>query len=499
MDTKQNKPDTGREQLQQLISHLVEGVLLIDPSGKITWANKAALAMHGCEQLAELGVTAAQYHKRFVLMYLNHHKLAARQYPVTRAVSGEEFDDVRVELTLRRKNSDFRRVLVMRSVLFTGAHDEIEAVAIVIRDETEQVNAEGRFERAFAVNPAPAVVCRLSDTRYIKVNRGFLRMTGYSSDQVIDKSLYELDVLREAEYREQAIQSLQQGEPIAQQEAILRVQGGIDKFVIVAGQPIEVANEACMMFTFIDLDACKQAEESLKRSEEGFSKAFDLAPIPMMVCVEPVWRVIAVNAAFESVTGYRNEEIQGKTVVEIGLWEDAGILAGIRDELHEGSGIRNYEVPLRGADGIMLDTLISAEPVTINDDACVLCVFEDITDRKRTEIELIAAIDAVMQDTSWFSQTVMEKLAQLRHSGATDSKLELSILTAREKEVLSLICQGKSDADIATILQLSRNTVRNHVAAVYDKIGVHRRSAAVVWGRERGLASCLVPLCDGMD
>lgn len=194
MDTKQNKPDTGREQLQQLISHLVEGVLLIDPSGKITWANKAALAMHGCEQLAELGVTAAQYHKRFVLMYLNHHKLAARQYPVARAVSGEEFDDVRVELTLRRKNSDFRRVLVMRSVLFTGAHDEIEAVAIVIRDETEQVNAEGRFERAFAVNPAPAVVCRLSDTRYIKVNRGFLRMTGYSSDQVIDKSLYELDV-----------------------------------------------------------------------------------------------------------------------------------------------------------------------------------------------------------------------------------------------------------------------------------------------------------------
>lgn len=57
------------------------------------------------------------------------------------------------------------------------------------------------------------------------MNRGFLRMTGYSSDQVIDKSLYELDVLREAEYREQAIQSLQQGEPIAQQEAILRVQG----------------------------------------------------------------------------------------------------------------------------------------------------------------------------------------------------------------------------------------------------------------------------------
>lgn len=119
----------------------------------------------------------------------------------------------------------------------------------------------------------------------------------------------------------------------------------------------------------------------------------------------------------------------------------------------------------------------------------VLCVFEDITDRKRTEMELVSAIDAVMQDSSWFSQTVMEKLAQLRQPGATDSKLELSVLTAREKEVLSLICQGKSNTEIASALNLSPNTVRNHVASVYDKIGVHRRSDAVVWGRERGLAS----------
>ena len=489
MDTMLNKPDTSREQLQQLVSNLVEGVLLIDPSGEIIWANNAALVMHDCEQLSALGVTVAEYYKRFVLMYLNHRKLTAKQYPVARAISGEEFEDVRVELTLRRKNSDFRRVLVMRSMLFAGINDEIETVAILIKDETEQASAEVRFERAFAVNPAPAVVCRLSDTRFIKVNRGFLRMTGYTSDQVIDKSLYELDVLREAEYREQAIQSLQQGQPIVQQKAILRIQGGGDKFVVVAGQPIEFADEICMMFTFIDLDAHKQAEESLKRSEEGFSKAFDLAPIPMMVCIKPTWHIVTVNVSFESITGYINDEIHGKTVIEIGLWNDAGILGGIRDKLHKSNGVRDYEVPLCRADGIVLDTLISAEPVTISDDACVLCVFEDITDRKRTEIELVAAIDAVMQDTSWFSQTVVEKLAQLRQSGSTGSKLELSILTTREKEVLSLICKGKSDAEIAAALNLSRNTVRNHVAAVYDKIGVHRRSAAVVWGRERGLAS----------
>jgi DNA-binding CsgD family transcriptional regulator len=36
-------------------------------------------------------------------------------------------------------------------------------------------------------------------------------------------------------------------------------------------------------------------------------------------------------------------------------------------------------------------------------------------------------------------------------------------------------------------LGLSQNTIRNHVSALYRKIGVNRRSAAVIWARERGI------------
>jgi DNA-binding NarL/FixJ family response regulator len=60
-------------------------------------------------------------------------------------------------------------------------------------------------------------------------------------------------------------------------------------------------------------------------------------------------------------------------------------------------------------------------------------------------------------------------------------------LTSREREVLSLLCQGLDDDGIAKHLRLSRNTVRNHVATIYSKIGVHRRSAAIVWARDRGI------------
>ncbi len=64
---------------------------------------------------------------------------------------------------------------------------------------------------------------------------------------------------------------------------------------------------------------------------------------------------------------------------------------------------------------------------------------------------------------------------------------ELAQLTSREREVLGLMCQGHDDDGIAKGLKLSRNTVRNHVATIYSKIGVHRRSAAIVWARDRGI------------
>jgi DNA-binding NarL/FixJ family response regulator len=112
----------------------------------------------------------------------------------------------------------------------------------------------------------------------------------------------------------------------------------------------------------------------------------------------------------------------------------------------------------------------------------------DITERKRSEEELIEAIEAVMQDTSWLSRTIVEKLAALRQSSrASRSTADLDDLTDREREILGLICEGMTDAQISAALSLSKNTVRNHVASLYRKLGVNRRGAAIIWGRERGI------------
>ena len=482
-----NTPRVDRRHLQQIIAGLTEGIVLIDPDRSIAWANETALAIHEAAEPADLGATVDEYRKRFVLRYRNHHRLRPGQYPAERVLAGETFRDVVVEVA-KPCAPDFHAVHQVRSLILADAAGEPESLVLVIKDVTERFGAEERFEKTFNANPAPALICRLSDLRYVKVNQGFLDMTGHPREAVVDRSAYEVDVLEDAENREEAIAALNEGRTIAQREATLRLPGGGSKFVIVAGQPIEMGEEACMLFTFIDLEPRKQAELALRHSEERFSKTFRLAPVPMTVSSLEGFRLLEVNEAFTAATGYARDDVVEQNAASLALWEDPAAYRAMAAELETRGSLRNHEIRLRTREGAVLDCLASADTVTIQGQPCILGVLQDITERKRSETELVAALEAVMQDTSWFSRSVIEKLAQIRQPGDRPGRsAELADLTAREREVLGLMCQGHGDADIAGALHLSRHTVRNHVATIYSKIGVHRRAAAVVWARERGV------------
>ncbi len=58
--------------------------------------------------------------------------------------------------------------------------------------------------------------------------------------------------------------------------------------------------------------------------------------------------------------------------------------------------------------------------------------------------------------------------------------MQKSILTKREKEVFELLVQNKITSEIASLLDISEKTVRNHISNVMQKLGVKGRAAAVV-------------------
>ena len=488
MANKLPRPQADRTQLQQIISGLPEGVLIINPDQTIAWSNEAALTMHGVKSLKELGSTVSEYRDRFELRYRNQHKLPPGEYPMDRVLAGEAFTEVVVEVT--RPGEKRHRVQQIRSMVVTDSEGKPDCLVLVLEDETERFDAENRFERAFNANPAPAIITRLSDCRYVKVNQGFIEMTGFVKEALIGRSMHEYDVLEGAEKRNLAVERLHAGTTIPQMEASLRIASGDQKTVIMAGQPIEIGDEACMLFTFADLHPRKQAEDALKQSEQRFAVAFRMAPGPMAIIALDGLRLLDVNDAFTAAIGWRREEVIGRTEPDIGLWGTGVLREELERQVKQTGHLRSVDVQIETKDGRTCDYLLSAETVTIHGEHCVLTVMLDITERKQTEAELLTAIEAVMQDTSWFGQKIVEKLASLTGRGRTKpTGPAVSDVTPRGRDVLGLIAQGIRDEDISKRLGMSRNTVKNHVSAIYKLTGMRRRSELVIWARERGLGA----------
>jgi PAS domain S-box-containing protein len=472
--------------LRQIVVGLDEGVILIDPDQTLLWANDAALAMHGVTELAALGETVDEYRDRFQLRYRNNHRLEADDYPIDRVVAGDSFSEVVVEVTVAGEEEP-RWVHQVRSLVLNDADDAAPAcLVLILQDVSARYEAEDRFEQSFNANPAPAVICRLSDLRFVKVNQGFLEMTGHQRDHVLCRTVYDIDVLRGADRRDLAKERLSEGRTIPQMEAELELPDGGTRLVIVAGQPIDMGEQPCMLFTFADLEPRRKAEGALRHSEERFTRTFQMAPVPMAIGARDGHLLCEVNASFTKLVGYGATEIIGRPLGQVELWDSGTMRREIEATIDGGRDLRGYEARIKAKDGAHIDCLVSTEAIRLGDDACVLWAFQDITQRKATELELVEAIEAVMKDTHWLSRSIMDKLARLRAPQAVLEGPGLDDLTARERDVLALICRGYDDKRIARTLDVAANTVRNHVARIYAKIGVNRRIAAVAWARARG-------------
>ena len=485
-------PAADRTQLQQIIAGLTDGVILVDPDQTIAWANATALALHGVKTVQELGATVSEFRTRFELTYRNNHKLPEGDSPMERLLAGEAFSEVVVEV---RKVGDGRRwVHGIRTLVLTDKAGQPDCLVIIVNDETERFNAEERFERSFGANPAPAIIARLSDMRYVKVNHGFLELTGFQKDELVGRSMHEFDVLNGAEKRGLAVKRLHAGETIPQMEGCLSLPGGLERTVLLGGQPIELGDEPCMLFTFADLHPRQQVQHALKLSEERFSKAFHMAPGPMAILTLDGFCVADVNAAFTTATGWRREEVMGHGEAELGLWGDAAACAAIERELYETGHLRQVDIRLGGKNGPVAEYQLSADTTEIQGVACVLTLMHDVSEHKQTESELVAAVESVMQDTTWLSQRIVERLATVqRGSRPSEPGPEVSSLPERLRAVLALVAQGLADDDIAARLGITRNTVRNHVSAIYGRLNIRKRSAVIVWARERGLGASVKP------
>lgn len=102
--------------------------------------------------------------------------------------------------------------------------------------------------------------------------------------------------------------------------------------------------------------------------------------------------------------------------------------------------------------------------------------------KDETVATILHAIDAVVQGDIWVSPKLIRALT----AGPTQQAQPQVNLTEREHQLLFLMVQGRTNAEIARSLSLTTQTVRNYCSRLYEKIGVHTHGEAIVWGIDHG-------------
>lgn len=138
----------------------------------------------------------------------------------------------------------------------------------------------------------------------------------------------------------------------------------------------------------LDITELKKAGLALKQSEEKFSKAFLTSPDSININRLNDGLYIDVNDGFSRITGYSKEEVIGKTSKDIDIWADPRQRSLLVTGLSTHGAVNNLEARFKMKDGRVIDGLMSAAVINLNNKPHIISITRDISELKRSQIRV---------------------------------------------------------------------------------------------------------------
>jgi PAS domain S-box-containing protein len=273
--------------------------------------------------------------------------------------------------------------------LAVSGQDEVLAI---VRDITERKQTEvalrnlaQKFAKVFRSSPNPISISTLAEGRYIEVNDSFVEQSGYEREEAIGRTAFDLNIWVNQSDRITIVEELRKHGVVRNVECEFRRKSGEIRTGLFSAEIIHLDDVACLLSVNHDITERKKAEIALRESEEKFFKAFSSSPNPITILTLKDGRYVEVNDTFLQITGFRREEVIGRTRSELNVWVNPSDCTRIQQMLQEQGFIRNLETELYIKSGEPRVVLFSAEVVTLGGERCMLCVTNDITERQRSE------------------------------------------------------------------------------------------------------------------
>jgi two-component system cell cycle sensor histidine kinase/response regulator CckA len=220
-----------------------------------------------------------------------------------------------------------------------------------IRDITDYAKAlaelaasEERFAKAFGESPGAASIHRMADGVVLGVNRRFEAYTGRPEQQVIGKSIHDLGLWVNEDDRTAFMRELASRGHVDGMEADLRRRDESTFPALISATLMEFGGERCAIWFLLDMTAVLQAEHRL-------ALALDANPDSALLERLSDGHLLRVNRGFTEMTGWRRNEVEGRSVLDIGFWDDPERRDEFVEQLREQRQVRSFETHFRRQDG----------------------------------------------------------------------------------------------------------------------------------------------------
>lgn len=397
--TDQKHQEELRRQLEERFSKVfytspIPILITTELEGDIVDANESYVKLSGYTREELLGKNVIALN---LVTYSDNRQNLLRTLAHQNSLSG-------VQGSMQTKTGEHRILLVSVERINLGGVPHLLKMALDITDrvntETALETSEIKFRSLFDLAAIGIGLIDL-DSRWLLVNQKLCDIMGYSRDEFLSPGFPRLTHPDDLAVDQENVRRLLNDEigEFSLEKRYIRKDGkllwGRTTASLVRspnGTPL------CFIRVVQDITDQKQDQETIRLSEERFSRIFHSAPIATVLFRLEDRRIQDVNKSFEKLTGFPRTEIIGKTDRDFGLVIGENRKA-LLDEPVMGLSVSGIEAHFISHTGSERTLLISLEHVVINEAPCVIGMMQDIT-------ELREASQRIQQQEQYFRSLI---------------------------------------------------------------------------------------------